>query len=472
MRCSNTFWLENPYNLFCSMDIIPTDDMSNERQFNTITRLIFIISAVLYILNYKYTSLFILLALIVIISIYYVSKKKEHFQFPENQKNSFKNNQNNKEMSLQELRNYQNRIFRSDIGVTNDVRNATPRVGDKDLPQTQFFMELKESGPPLPRTLVKPIVVNPPYMNMPDGYNEPTTDNVIQRKIVFRNLTETDPVRESFEMERTNFRPNTKTLTTYNQDAPSFSPIDNTNPYFKGDQEIKGNDHMGIKEMPFACGYNAEKIKYGVPVNFPAAPMDLNDKMTDYNRKIFTNRYGDVVYNNEVQEINFIQNLQSDHYSHGPVSKRFDPATGTSYVTRHDPLSYKLEPTKLENPFDERPSLSNTFDGRSIGMGQEYRSYIDPVASTVNYMYDDIDTGIRGYNFISRNKIDIFPEAEQTGILNENGPHANIHQIVNQGFIDKTNQFRNDIIDGYIREFDPVEAQRKLYPVQSYYGRR
>jgi hypothetical protein len=210
----------------------------------------------------------------------------------------------------------------------------------------------------------------------------------------------------------------------------------------------------------------------GVPVNYPAAPMSLNDKMKDYNEKIFTNRYGSVLYRNEVQEPNFIQNLQSDHYSHGPVTKEFQPKNGSSIVVRRDPNSFKMPPTELDNPFEERPSLSNVFDGRSIGYGQEYRAYIDPVASTVNYMYDDVDTGIRGYNYLSRNKIDIYPEAEQTGIMNDHGPNPNIHAITHQGFIDRTNQFRNDMVEGYIREFDAVEAQRKMYPVQSYYGRR
>lgn len=459
-QCSRKFWLENPTNLFCSPNLIPSQHMSNETQFNAITRLVLIVSIVLYALNYKYTSIFLLLSLMIIICGYYFTKNRENFT------------PYNKSMSYQQLLNYKPNL----PPVTTITQYSTPSVQDTPYQDESFFQEIRESGPPLPRTLVKPIIVNPPYMNMPDGYNDPTTDNVIQRKIEFKNLTEyCQPVKENFELERNELRPNypnARVGTTYNEDSHSFSVLDNENPYYLNNNYIQGNDKMGVKEAPFACGYNVDKIKYGIPVNFPATPMELNDKMTDYNKKIFTNRYGSVLYHNDVQEPNFIQNLQSTHYYHGPVSRDFNPKNGESIVTRHDPYSYKLPPTKLDNPFDERPSLSNMFDGRTVGYGQEYRAYIDPVASNVNYMYDDIDTGVRGYNFISRNKVDIYPEAEQTGILGEDGPNANIHQIAMQGFIDKTNQFRNDMIDGYIREFDPIEAQRKLYPVQNYYGRR
>jgi hypothetical protein len=459
--CKKRFWLENLPDLFCSLSLIPTQTMSPENQFNALTRLILAVSIMLYILNYKYTSIFLLFSIVLIVAIYYVQQKcKQESYTPmityQNQPVT-----QTTPIGLNELRNYQNTLLRTDQDVTRSGRSF----------QTQYEMEVREAGPPLPRTLVKPIVVDPPYMNMPDGYNEPTCNSVIQRKIQFKNLTE-DSV-EGFSQERNTMRPYEKIVTESNPPSHSFSGLDNRNPYYRDSSEIRGNDKMYVDEIPTSCGYNPHKLSYGgVPVNYPAAPMSLNDKMKDYNEKIFTNRYGSVLYRNEVQEPNFIQNLQSDHYSHGPVTKEFQPKNGSSIVVRRDPNSFKMPPTELDNPFEERPSLSNVFDGRSIGYGQEYRAYIDPVASTVNYMYDDVDTGIRGYNYLSRNKIDIYPEAEQTGIMNDHGPNPNIHKITHQGFIDRTNQFRNDMVEGYIREFDAVEAQRKMYPTQSYYGRR
>jgi hypothetical protein len=482
IQCKKKFWLEHLPDLFCSLTIIPTHNMSPELQFNTLTRLVLICTLLLYIISYKYTSIFALISILLIVVVYYVQLRWNQEHFTESTPMSLNMmsaiptyNQSGPSISLNELRNYQNQLLRGNLDVTNSDRQES----------TAYDMEIRESGPPLARTLVKPIVVNPPYMNMPDGYNEPTCNGVIQRKIQFKNLNEfePEPIKESFSHpnrptkeffteERNTLTPRTTLVTSYNPDSSSFSNLDNVNPYYRGEASLRGTDKMRVNEMPTSCGYNAEKKKYGYPVNYPGAPMSLNDDMTEYNKKIFTNRYGSVLYNNEIQELNYIQNLQSSPYYHGPETKVFNPKNGTSIVTRRDANSYKMPKTEMQDPFDERPSLSNIFDGRSIGYGQEYRAYIDPVASNVNYMYDDIDTGSRGYNFISRNKIDIYPEAEQTGILSEDGPNENIHRITHQGFIDRTNEFRNDMVSGYIREFDAVEAQRKLYPTQTYFGRR
>ena len=179
-ECKKRFWLENLPDLFCSLSLIPTQSMSPENQFNALTRLILAVSLMLYILNYKYTSIFLLLSIVLIVVIYYVQQKYKQEAYTPTITYQNQPITQTTSIGLNELRDYQNTLLRTDQDVTRSGRSF----------QTQYEMELREAGPPLPRTLVKPIVVDPPYMNMPDGYNEPTCNSVIQRKIQFKNLTE------------------------------------------------------------------------------------------------------------------------------------------------------------------------------------------------------------------------------------------------------------------------------------------
>ena len=68
IKCQkNKFWLENPVNLLCSVDILPLDDMSLAEQMNCLTRLVVIIFFILIFFGFKQSLLFLLLSLLFII---------------------------------------------------------------------------------------------------------------------------------------------------------------------------------------------------------------------------------------------------------------------------------------------------------------------------------------------------------------------------------------------------------------------
>lgn len=70
------FWLEDPKYLFSILKIIPKDDMTLESQMNCLSRLVLLVSLILYLVNYKQTFLFMLLSLFFIIILYYLQKSK------------------------------------------------------------------------------------------------------------------------------------------------------------------------------------------------------------------------------------------------------------------------------------------------------------------------------------------------------------------------------------------------------------
>lgn len=69
------FWLNT---LLCSYKIFPSNLDSIDSNLNTLTRLIFLLSVLFWILKYKYTNLFLIISIIIIILIY-VCNKKEYF---------------------------------------------------------------------------------------------------------------------------------------------------------------------------------------------------------------------------------------------------------------------------------------------------------------------------------------------------------------------------------------------------------
>lgn len=81
VQCKNVFWLENVFELFCNVQIIPTLSMSLESQFNALTRLFIIISVLLFIVTGFQTSFtFLIFSILFIIILYYIQKKMANNQ--------------------------------------------------------------------------------------------------------------------------------------------------------------------------------------------------------------------------------------------------------------------------------------------------------------------------------------------------------------------------------------------------------
>lgn len=71
-------WIENPFSLLESYKIIPSISMSKSERLNTITRLIFLVSVIMFILKYPYTLNFLCLSVIIILILYFLTVK-EHY---------------------------------------------------------------------------------------------------------------------------------------------------------------------------------------------------------------------------------------------------------------------------------------------------------------------------------------------------------------------------------------------------------
>lgn len=85
MGCKQKFWIENFPDLLCSSDVIPLNNMSLENQMNSLTRLVFLIFVILLVTGSKYSIIFFVFSVVVIIVLYFIKRKKmenytiEHF---------------------------------------------------------------------------------------------------------------------------------------------------------------------------------------------------------------------------------------------------------------------------------------------------------------------------------------------------------------------------------------------------------
>jgi hypothetical protein len=68
------FWTEDLCSLFTQLTIFPTKDMTKNEKLNALTRLIIVVTAVLYALDYKYWMTFLLVAIVIILLLKYAGK--------------------------------------------------------------------------------------------------------------------------------------------------------------------------------------------------------------------------------------------------------------------------------------------------------------------------------------------------------------------------------------------------------------
>lgn len=72
------FWFENPSTLFQNLDVIPQSDMNDAQRLNAMTRVIIIITAIMFAVQFPLWWLFLTLGLIIVIAMWYLIKGREY----------------------------------------------------------------------------------------------------------------------------------------------------------------------------------------------------------------------------------------------------------------------------------------------------------------------------------------------------------------------------------------------------------
>lgn len=512
---NNKLWLEKPSNLFCSFNVVPLSHMTLEEQLNAITRLVLFVFLILVLLNFKHSSLFLLLSLLFIIILYYIQRNQmERFNTER-----YVNKQYQAPRVQQYVKDTRDKGVRMQNGRIAITEPTTYRFCDTAMIQNYNDPEYmsanqKLAGKPNPKTLVSPVSVPPSHDldywkannlinhsginresqqeayqsgfqvsnccgNVNDEYLVPDRqqgDYLTGSGYGYRYLDEKDiSERHEKEMEDTqndiqeDFRYPYHKNDEYNE-QPYYRenyvyPCTSTTEKGEIRQKRPG-------EVNTACGYNPSQLREaGLPTNYPAGNCQKDPVYKQYNENLFTQIIEPGVYTrNEINEpINSNMGIS--------FTQQFEPTTcrttknGSVIYREHDPNIIEPVMIESETPMVEPVTEYNVYDPRHSGYGTSYRSYNDHQLGQTRFMYDDINA-IRMPNYITRSNIDHQPYADQYGPIQAGREYGNefnskIRALANDSFTRATIQQRTDLQERLMRKVNAEGWQQRQAPIRT-----
>lgn len=485
MDRKETFWLENPMSLFSEFRVIPHEGLSTASQMNSLSRLVIIVSLVLYLIGYKESILFLLIALMLIIILYYLEKGKmqttENF-IHVNKNKTFLTSKEVEKLAIEKQR------------ASNAASQNSRLFADSEI-ELHFDDRFSSKnhalvGKPNPKTLIQPIIPNRSHdwqvWRNNDFNNFSKQINNRTRQFISENgYLETTPEcggnqtcinMEYGGPEEYIPRPPMKSAVKegYKQfekrNIENFANYEVRQPeedsrYIDFNEGNRTNIISG--DINTMCGYRPENAKYNLPVNYPSSVMQRTPEMSEYNRNIFTQHAGEDIFQHT--QIN-----EPDNWNIGiSFNQQFPPTTmkldkNGYQFQEHDPRTFKIPQGEIIDPFALEPRPDDVYDPRQTGYGPNYRTYIHEMTGQPRFFYDDINA-VRRSNYITRNKIDHIPGINQTGVMRPNADlfeeSARVRKIANDNFTDSMITQRVELQQRLLRKRNSDWWQRKVAPI-------
>jgi hypothetical protein len=512
------FWLEDPKSLFNDIKILPKYDMSVEKQMNCITRFIILVFIILYFINYKQSTLFLILSLFFIIILYYLQKSKmttrENF--------NYRNNYIEKTQQLyddfvcqprytpQKFPSYYNQQFEKPVEIRPDqtyrsynqelVGGANPKTKIRPVvaPPSHAWEYWKENDFVFPSTINDRSVQD--YYNSGYYIDQPIQDSN-KPKNIKENYTyeyyKENPKKQEIK-ERYNFN--------YNGTNSTNVLKNNTNNYMQfseGDSEEKSckscSGGVDISQLPSkgktmlnkdsqnftkfdekapekiirytgdiddACGYDETNLQYNLPTNYSSTNCERTTKMSDLNKQIFTSTIipGTYYKNDIIEPLN--SNIGISFTQQIPPRKVSYDKYGNKILTGMDPRLYTPEPNE-QKVFDI-PSNFDVYDPRTNGYGTSNRCYTDKLTGQPRFYYDDVES-IRRPNYIARSDIDFLDDADTYGPIKSYDEEIDINEKARKeaetAYTDNTLEFRTEMMTRLMRKRNAELWQRRIAPL-------
>lgn len=486
LKCQkNKFWLENPLNLLCSIDVLPLDDMSLAEQMNCLTRLVIIIFFILFFFGFNQSLLFLLLSLLFIIILYYIQKK--HMD-----RENFKQTNINRPLNTQNLHTYptpvnlaksQSTTLQTSKRFCNDSIPLEGSQGGAFNNPNFTSISQKLVGKPNPKTLIPPVVA-PPITELEywrtnnlvthSAVNEQSNIDVYKSgyqitsccpQPIQQPIQQLQPIPQPIQQPIP--QPIPQPITTESYQQPQDNQHLPNSPYLK----VSPNQPGFINT---ACGYNPEQLTTsGLPSNLPSGNCSQDPVFKEYNQNLFTQTIQPgVFYTNQIIEpINSNIGISFQQQTN-PTTVKVNPENGNVFYTEHDPRLFQPSPKQDCETTQSMANTSNVYDPRFTGYGTSYRTYYEPVTGQTRFYYNDVDA-IRMPNYIVRSNIDHQPYADQYGPIqagNEFGNRFNqdIRKMANNSFLEGTLQQRTEIQQRIMSKQNAMLWQRRQAPIHSH----
>lgn len=461
-----SFWLEDIQQLFEECDTLPHPSMTLEQQMNAITRLVFIVWFVMYVLNYKYHSVFALNSLLFIIILYYI------------QRNSMKENYTNCDtLPIEDW---------VKIPKGNDLRIQTQSQyrfcnDAKDIyyDNRMFSTNQALAGGANPKTTQKPVIIPPSHAwdfwsedyVVPSHINDSTHQELFLSGYVGSSTCGSDlsqpPPSTCRTKEQQGVSNPVPIIENYNRLYPHPAV-----PASQGQHQwINGAGTPG--DMVDDVVYNPEQMmKHNIPSNLPAGACEQESIFDEYNKNLHTQMFGpnEFVQHEVIEPIH--ANMGITHTQQLPPMTYEQDINGVKYVS-HDSRVIPPQP----QPIPQQPIAdhSNVYDPRSFGYGTSYRSYVHDLTGQPRFFYDDI-TSVRRPNFIVRSNIDHAKWAQSYGPMDTNQAgevaYQAGHQLAENQFLQDTLQQRGELQERAMRKKNAESWQRRQFPIRRDQARR
>jgi hypothetical protein len=503
------FWLEKPSAILDDVRLVPHHGMDVTGKINCITRLVTLTALILYLLGFKDSVLFLLLALTIIIIFYYI--EKDNMSTSENFSYQTLASVRSRDRMIDRYPYYKIVHDNANAAQQRDMNNALNssllcndeyegKVDDKMFSRNHALV-----GKPNPKTLVQPIIANRAYdwkawrnndynnfashinnrtrqFLSENGYLEQTPDcggnnTCVSLKYAGPPDFNASPCSPASLPAEHTPKPQKKSMVkeafsqAMNRSIESYANYDSPIPAEQGSDYIKFNNgnetNIRAGDIDTMCGYRPDNTKYNIPVNYPSSIVERSDDLKEFNRNIWTQHAGEDIY--QVNQIN-----EPDNWNIGiSFNQQFPPTTLTVdkkgfQFQEHDPRTFKVPHGEVIDPFTMEPKPEDVYDPRQTGYGPNYRSYVDPLTGQPRFYYDDV-MAVRRSNYITRNKIDHIPELNQPGVMKPDQDifktMAEIRKAANDNFADSMITQRVELQQRLMRKRNSDWAQRKLAPI-------
>lgn len=444
------FWIQNPAYLL-KPSLFPESNMTLSSQLNALSRLVIIVGIILFALKFKFSWIFIILSLGMIITLYYC-------QMSENREKFSKSNFPQLNYPFESFGNIMdNKCPRADTGypkehLSFEQANKLSTYNKTDV-GVDFF------SPPIQiqeRSMIPPIIVPKAYdkevWTPNDGVNQTNVNSRIMEDVTLNFTSNKNcPSNERMPVGKAHKGfTNVAKLMSADQNAPSYI----------GDYANMPTDTLFNQDVqPKQTGYYVERHQ---PINGNYAISEIPDwketpEQSYYN--VESNRHMETMHNKRGQASFGSYDPQLIRDS-GPMGRRVEMPIRSDWSAR-------------ATPYEANGSIDydRVFDPRFTGYGDPYRSYLDVDKGNISYFYGDVDA-YRHPNFISRSKVDFIEDREPMGTIRpmyrREKPMC-LNEAIGMAenrFMTDTTTFREDLMGSQMAKRNSEMWQLRMFPIR------
>lgn len=492
-RCNSSFWLYSVKDLFCSIQIIPTTHMTKQQKFNALTRLVLILFLILWCIDLKLASIFLILSLIIIIILYYLQRKpmtdiKENFtnsynveyiQTPQTllPPRSFKT------LKLEPIEEFtlyseqQNTLCNTGVGPPGFQECVKPEKQPKNELESLIKYNTLLRDDPVTRKnrpdFVKSLYQPPMFQTEAWADNDFTYLPGINRE----GLQDDGASGYYFDKDKEGFITcDMKCKKQQLKENFVFEPSESYYPNIQDKYEqIRHNKPSNTcldinqnlpESIDTSMGYYPKQNKrFNLPVNLDMGQESKQNVYKAYNKNTYTTSIQpSVIENSQIIDpsafsanlgISFTQPLAK-------VSKETLPNGQLKYTVLDPKSALKEGYSTNREAMNRAPNKYNVYDPRFSGYGTQYRSYVDPLTGQPRFFYDDINA-IKLNTYVTRNNVDFTnygPGMSEYGEMDG----GKMRRKVTDTFTYNTIAHRTDLQERLMRKNNQVAWQNKIFP--------